>query len=199
MLLWCILVCHPHLTIIICRTAVWAQACGSEHKTSFVIIVHLWFICVLDCFLIPFGVWVGAVSRHCHFWYRLFGPQQPWQIFVRCVLVNTLQYHDTVDFVQDSETEDPQLVAERARGTKPWQDNGKEFMTTQQWDHGLDRIHLQVYQRQHWRTHTDNGNAICRQPHRCRRTSRGGWLLKTAQKREPDCSRGRHGRCVGAG
>ena len=32
--------------------------------------------------------------------------------FVRCVLVNTLQYHDTVDFVQDSETEDPQLVAE---------------------------------------------------------------------------------------
>ena len=28
------------------------------------------------------------------------------------VLVNTLQYHDTVNFVQDSETEDPQLVAE---------------------------------------------------------------------------------------
>ena len=38
-----ILVCHPHLTIIICCTAVWAQACGSEHKTSFVIIVHHWF------------------------------------------------------------------------------------------------------------------------------------------------------------
>ena len=51
---------------------------------------------------------VGAVSRYCHFWYRLFGPQQPWQIFVRCVLANTLQYHDTVNFVQDSETEDPQ-------------------------------------------------------------------------------------------
>ena len=29
-------------------------------------------------------------------------------IFVQCVLVNTLQYHHTVDFVQDSETEDPQ-------------------------------------------------------------------------------------------
>ena len=47
----CILVCHPHLTIIICRTAVWAQACGSERKTSFVIIVHLCFIQCLRSFL----------------------------------------------------------------------------------------------------------------------------------------------------
>ena len=30
---------------------------------------------------------------------------------VLCVLVNTLQYHDNVDFAQDFETEDPQLVA----------------------------------------------------------------------------------------
>ena len=62
------------------------------------------------------------------------------------------------------------------RGTKPWQDNGKELMRIQQWDHGLDRIHLQVSQRQHWRTHTDKGNAIFdfgRRPHRCRRTGRG--------------------------
>ena len=29
--------------------------------------------------------------------------------FVQCVMVNTLQYHETVDFVQDSVTEDPQL------------------------------------------------------------------------------------------
>ena len=29
--------------------------------------------------------------------------------FALCVLVNTLQYHDTVDFVKDSETKDPQL------------------------------------------------------------------------------------------
>ena len=36
-----------------------------------------------------------------------------------CVLVNTLQYHDTVDFVQDSETEDPQLGSGVSRGTKP--------------------------------------------------------------------------------
>ena len=42
--MWRILVCHPHLTIILCCVAVWAQACGSERKTSFVIIVHLWFI-----------------------------------------------------------------------------------------------------------------------------------------------------------
>ena len=32
------------------------------------------------------------------------------------VLVNTLQFHDTVDFVQDSETEDPLLVAEPGVG-----------------------------------------------------------------------------------
>ena len=38
-------------------------------------------------------------------------------ILVLCVLVNALQYHDTDDFVQDSETEDPQLCfyAERLR------------------------------------------------------------------------------------
>ena len=29
---------------------------------------------------------------------------------VLCVLVNTLQYHDTVDLVQDSEKEDPHAV-----------------------------------------------------------------------------------------
>ena len=28
-------------------------------------------------------------------------------MFVKCVLANTLEYHDTVDLVQDSETEDP--------------------------------------------------------------------------------------------
>ena len=91
------------------------------------------------------------------------------------VLVNTLQYHDTVEFVQDSETEDPQLVAELASGSKPWQDNGKELMRRQQWDRGLDRIHLQVFQRQHRRTHTDNGNAIFdsgKRLHRCRRTGK---------------------------
>ena len=50
---------------------------------------------------------VEAVSRYCYFWYGLFGPSQPCQFCFLCVLVNTLQYHDTVDIVQDSETEDP--------------------------------------------------------------------------------------------
>ena len=70
---WSIFICHPHLTSIICCTAVWAQACGLERKTSFAIIVHLWFIRRP----VVVGVLVGAVSRYCHFWYRLFGPSQP--------------------------------------------------------------------------------------------------------------------------
>ena len=48
-------------------TAVWAQACGLEHKKSFVIIVHLWFIRLLPSFAVVVGVLVGAVSRYCHF------------------------------------------------------------------------------------------------------------------------------------
>ena len=75
--MWCILVCHLHLTIIICCTAVWAQACGSERKTSFVIIVHLWFNRRPRSFSGAVGVLVGAVSRYCRFWYRVFGPSQP--------------------------------------------------------------------------------------------------------------------------
>ena len=67
-------------------------------------------------------------------------------------------------------------------------------MRTRQWDHGLDRTHLQVSQRLHRRALIDNGNAIFdfgRRPHRCRRTGRG-MAFETAQRREPDCSRGRH-------
>ena len=74
--MWCIFVCHTLLTSIILCTAVWAQACGLEHKTSFVMIVHLWFIRRLPSFTVV-GVLVGAVSRYCHFWYRTFGPSQP--------------------------------------------------------------------------------------------------------------------------
>ena len=37
--------------------------------------------------------------------------------FVQCVLVYTLQYHDTANLVHDSGTEDPQLVAERGEYT----------------------------------------------------------------------------------
>ena len=54
-------------------------------------------------------------------------------------------------------------------------------MRTQQWDHGLDRIHLQFSQRQHWRTDTDNGNTIFdfgRRPHRLHKNWQKGWLLR---------------------
>ena len=44
---------------------------------------------------------------------------------VLCVLVNTLQYHDTVDLVQDSEKEDPQLVAEPSVGRNHGKTMGK--------------------------------------------------------------------------
>ena len=96
-------------------------------------------------------------------------------ILVLVVLANTSQNHDTVDFVQDLETEDPTVGGGAARGSKPWQYNGKELKRRQQWDRGLDRIHLQVSQRQHRRTHTNNGNAIFdsgKRLHRCRRTGR---------------------------
>ena len=43
--------CHSHLTIILCCTVVWAKACGLEHKTSLVIIVHFWFIQCLPLFV----------------------------------------------------------------------------------------------------------------------------------------------------
>ena len=61
------------------------------------------------------------------------------------------------------------------RGTKPWEENGKELMRTQQWANGLDRIHLLVSQRRHRLTRIDIGSEIFdsgRRHHRCRRTGR---------------------------
>ena len=58
--MWYIFICHPHLTSIICCTAVWAQACGLERETSFVIIVHLWFIRRPRSFSVVVGVLVGS-------------------------------------------------------------------------------------------------------------------------------------------
>ena len=69
--------------------------------------------------------------------YRIFRPQQPWQILVRCVLVNTLQHHDTVGFCINIPDGRSTVGSGARRGTKPWQDNGKELMRTQQWDHDL--------------------------------------------------------------
>ena len=91
--LWCIFICHPHLTSIICCTGVWAQACGLERKTSFVIIVHLWFIRRPRSFFAVVGVLVGAVLL-----VQIIRTFATVTIFVQCVLVNTLQYHHAVDF-----------------------------------------------------------------------------------------------------
>ena len=58
LLMWCIFVCHPHLTTIICCTAVGAQACGLERVS-----------CIISTF-----VCVGnhvAVFRYCRFCTRL--------------------------------------------------------------------------------------------------------------------------------
>ena len=124
---WCILICHPHLTsIIICRTAVWAQACGSEHKTSFfVIIVHLWFSRCPQSFVVAVGVFGGSSITILLFLVRIIWTFATVTSFVLCVLVNTLQYHDIVDIVQDSETEDPQLVAEPGVGRNHGKTMGK--------------------------------------------------------------------------
>ena len=122
--MWCIFVCHPHLTIISCRTAVWAQACGVEHATSFVIIVHLWFIWRLQSFSHVVGLLVEAVTI-LRLLVQIIRTFATVTIPVLCVLVNTLQYHDTVDLVQDSEKEDPQLVAEPSVGRNHGKTMGK--------------------------------------------------------------------------
>ena len=89
---------HPHLTIIICRAAVWAQACGSESKTSFVIIVHLWFIRCPRSFLDPCWCVGGCSFTILPLLVQIIRTCATVTTPVRCVLVNTLQYHDTVDF-----------------------------------------------------------------------------------------------------
>ena len=127
---------------------------------------------------------VGAVSRYSHFWYRLFGAQQPWQILVRCVLVNTLQYHDTVDFVQDSETDDPQLVAEKGVGRNHCKTMGKRGHSsgTVVWTRPTSKflssktgVHVPTVET---RSSTLAGNVIVAE-------EPAGWMaLETAQRRE---------------
>ena len=106
----CVLVCHPHLTIILRCTAVWVRACGfGSQNNKF---CHFRGIFgsfgVRNCFYLVVCLLVGAALRYCYFLVHII------QIFatvitpVLGVLVNTLLYHDTVNFVQDSETEDPQ-------------------------------------------------------------------------------------------
>ena len=115
-LVWCIFICHLHLTSIICCTAVWAQACGLERKTSFVIIVHLWFIRRPRSFFTYCWCVGGSSITILPLLVQIFRTFAIVTFFVLCVMVNTLPYHDPVDFVQDPETEDPQLVAEPSVG-----------------------------------------------------------------------------------
>ena len=111
-LVWCIFICHPHLTSISCCSAVWAQACGLERKQ----------VLSLSCILGSFGVLDRFLLLLVSWWEQYhdtatLGTDYPdlrnRDSFCSCVLVNILQYHDTV---QDSETEDPQLVAEPGVG-----------------------------------------------------------------------------------
>ena len=48
--------------------------------------------------------------------------------------------------------------------------------------------HLQVSQRQHWRTHTDNGNAIFDSGRQPPQEQAGEMAFETAQRRESDSS-----------
>ena len=120
----CLLVCHPHLTSIIVLTAVWAQACGLEHRNTFVVIVHLWTICIRDSFLFVSVCWWEQYHD------TATSGTDSWDFrnrdnFGLCVLVNWPQCHDTVIFVQDSETGDPQLVAEPGVGRNHGEAMGK--------------------------------------------------------------------------
>ena len=85
----CIFVCHPHLTLIPLSHSCLGTGMrfGTQNKFCHSCIIGSFG--VLVCFLIPVGLLVGAVSRYCHSWYRLFGHQQLWQILVRCVCCET--------------------------------------------------------------------------------------------------------------
>ena len=98
--------------ILIWRSSFVAQLFGHRHagwnvKQGLSLSCIISSFGVLVCLLILVGLLVGAVSRYCHFWYRVFdittlaNPCSVW------VLVITLQYHDTVNFVQNFDTEDP--------------------------------------------------------------------------------------------
>ena len=87
----------------------WHRHAGLDHKTSFVILVHLWFIrrppsIVFCCRWCVGGSSITILPLLVQIIRTLATVTTPFQ----CVLENTLRYHDTVDFVQDPETEDPQ-------------------------------------------------------------------------------------------
>ena len=110
------------MTIILCCTAVWAQACGLDHKNKFCHSFIFGSFGLRNCFYLVVGLWssITILLLLVHVVWSFATVTTP----VLGVLVNTLQYLDTVDFVQDLETEDPQLVAERV-GRNHGQSMGK--------------------------------------------------------------------------
>ena len=113
--MWCILVCHPHLTIIPCCTAVWAQACGLDHKTSFVTSLHLGSFGVRNCFYLVVGLSVGQCHDTATSGTYYSDLRNCDNSCSGCVGIHVTISRHCQFFVHDSETEDPQLVAESWR------------------------------------------------------------------------------------
>ena len=68
---------------------------GAQKKV-FVITVHLWFIWRLHLFVVVVG---GSSITILPLLVQIIRSFATVTTLVHCVLVNTLQYHDTVDFV----------------------------------------------------------------------------------------------------
>ena len=119
-------------------------------------------------------------------------------IFVHCVLVNTLPYHNTVDFVRDSEdgrsTVGCGAAAWDETMARQWErvdeDTAVGPRSTSKFLSANIGVHMPTMET---RSSTLAGKLIVAEE------PAGGMAFETAQRREQDCSRGRHGRCVGAG
>ena len=79
-----ILVCHPHLTIFLRCTAVWAQACGLDHETSFVTFLHHRFIWRPCLSFDPCWSVGGSSITILPLLVLSIRHQQLWQILVLC-------------------------------------------------------------------------------------------------------------------
>ena len=83
-------------------------------------------------------------------------------------------------------TEDPQLVAEPWRGSKPWLGDGKQSKRTHQWTHGSIGIHPRPSQPRMRRTPTANGSGTfdcgMRQPP-CRKIDRAAAFYGSSKAR----------------
>ena len=124
--MWCLSVCHPHLTTIVHCTAVWAQARGLKQKKKKVLSLSVIFGSsgILDRILL---CWRSGGSSITILPLLVLSIRTIATVasIVQCAQVNTLQYHDTFDLVPDFETEDPQLVAEPGVGPNHGKRMGK--------------------------------------------------------------------------